>query len=335
MNNNSQKAFTYNPSINNQEQNNTKSNNIDNIIGFANQTEQNQLNVIPNIKDNKSDFKPNFNQLQTEQPDEDISPVNPQLNILNQNLNEQTNNNSLNQVVNTQISNEELSNNNQLNVIPNINNQESNLNPLNNNEQATNINPQLNILNKNINEQSNNNSINQVANTQTSTEEVSNNNQLNVILNITNQESNINTLNNNEQITNINPQLNILNNVNMNDNNGMVTNNSNYSKSFDNITITNDDEIKIESNNRFINDNYDTTSTILNDLNVDGEYNNIPRVDYSMDPKVVKNMEADEKRKKTVTITQETKVFLIIIAILLVAIFIIPSIYDLIRNTGQ
>ena len=70
---------------------------------------------------------------------------------------------------------------------------------------------------------------------------------------------------------------------------------------------------------------------MLNDLNVEGEYNGMPKVDYSKDPKVVKNIE-EEKKKNTITITGEAKVFLVIIAVLLLFTFVMPIIFDLIRN---
>lgn len=89
-----------------------------------------------------------------------------------------------------------------------------------------------------------------------------------------------------------------------------------------------EDTLLIQRKNKFINDNIDTNNTSLNNLNVAGEYHNMPKVDYSQEPKVKENMQ----KKNTVTITSEGKVFLIIIAILLIFIFILPTIFDLITN---
>ena len=70
---------------------------------------------------------------------------------------------------------------------------------------------------------------------------------------------------------------------------------------------------------------------MINDLNIDGDYNGIPKIDYSMDPKVVKNIQS-EKKKNTITITEEAKVFLIIIVVLLLFTFVMPIIFDFVRD---
>ncbi len=269
-----QKKFTYNPSqINEKEKNNiSSSNNMSNIIGFANQQNQaNQqgqsqemLNVIPNIKDNTSNFKPNFERLQVEQPEEDVPTFNPQMNIL-----QQANSNQLNVVGNLQDNMEPsfLNQNNNLAGIDNIKEDSSNISDGNNqlNVVSDNINPQMNILQQ------------------------ANNNQLNVGFN--------NKINQDMEIK--------------------------------------DDQIQVNDNNRFINSSFDTSSTMLNDLNNSGENDDGPRVDYSVDPKVLNNIKEDEKRKKTITITEEAKMFLIIIGVLLVFIFVMPYIFDAIRNLGR
>ena len=53
--------------------------------------------------------------------------------------------------------------------------------------------------------------------------------------------------------------------------------------------------------------------------------------DYSMEPRVQENL----KKKNTVTITSEGKVFIIIIIVLLLFIFIMPYIFDAIRNANH
>lgn len=113
------------------------------------------------------------------------------------------------------------------------------------------------------------------------------------------------------------------NNINeMLNNNQMPENNMNEQ-------IQDDDRLHLANHNRFINSQQN--NTMLNDLNVEGEYNGMPKVDYSKDPKVVKNIE-EEKKKNTITITGEAKVFLVIIAVLLLFTFVMPIIFDLIRN---
>ena len=89
-----------------------------------------------------------------------------------------------------------------------------------------------------------------------------------------------------------------------------------------------EDRLIIQHQNKFINSDIDTTSTSLNNLNIPGEYHDIPKIDYSQEPKVKENMQ----KKNTVTITSEGKIFLIIIAILLIFIFVLPTIFDLITN---
>ena len=78
--------------------------------------------------------------------------------------------------------------------------------------------------------------------------------------------------------------------------------------------------------NKFINNNVETSNNTLNDLNVNGEYNDLPKVDYSRDPKVAENL--NNIKKNTVNITSEGKVFIIIILVLLLFIFVMPTIFD-------
>ena len=84
-----------------------------------------------------------------------------------------------------------------------------------------------------------------------------------------------------------------------------------------------------QTQNKFITENQ--TNTALNELNVEGEYNGLPKVDYMQDPKVMENIQSQNK-KNTITITGEAKVFLIIIAVLLLFTFVMPTIFDFINN---
>ena len=95
-------------------------------------------------------------------------------------------------------------------------------------------------------------------------------------------------------------------------------------------SILNSDEIRaFQSQNKFITENQANTS--LNDLNVEGDYNGLPKVDYRQDPKVIENIQSQNK-KNTITITGEAKVFLIIIAVLLLFTFVMPTIFDYIND---
>ena len=131
------------------------------------------------------------------------------------------------------------------------------------------------------------------------------------------------------------PTLNVIPTINNQDLN--VNNQEKNSNQFNNMQTfnqnslpqtENEDTLVIKQPNKFINNNIDTTNTALNNLNVDGTYNNMPKVDYLQEPKVKENMQ----KKNTVTITSEGKVFLIIIAVLLIFVFVLPTIFDLITN---
>lgn len=144
-----------------------------------------------------------------------------------------------------------------------------------------------------------------------------------------NNQNNLNNpqINNFMGSDNFQPNLNVIpttNNQNLNTNN-VENNQFNQNNS---QQIENEDTLVIKQTNKFINNNIDTSNTSLNNLNIDGAYNDMPKVDYSQDPKVRENMQ----KKNTVTITSEGKVFLIIIAILLIFVFILPTIFDFITN---
>lgn len=150
------------------------------------------------------------------------------------------------------------------------------------------------------------------------------------------------TTNENNYTNNSQPELNVIptnnishqfdesfNNQNINQNPINVINTGFESNNQNNFSQNDvEDNLIVQHKNKFINNNIDTTSTSLNNLNIPGEYNNMPKVDYSQEPKVKENMQ----KKNTVTITSEGKIFLVIIAILLIFIFVLPTIFDLIRN---
>lgn len=134
----------------------------------------------------------------------------------------------------------------------------------------------------------------------------------------------------NRNITNNNinqTQNNFINNNPINNQN-IFPSNSNQSFETQNNVTDESDVALTTPQNKFINNNIDTTSTSLNNLNIDGSYHNMPKVDYSKDPKVQENI----KKRNTITITGEGKVFIIIIIILLLFIFVLPTVFDYIRN---
>lgn len=193
---------------------------------------------------------------------------------------------------------------------------------MNNNQDNFNLNPQPNnILNNNQN------AINQ---------------NLNGLPNVVPQSVNQNYANNPNVVQNVNPQFNnayMKNNINNTIEVNQQTQ-SNYINPVNPILQTGNsiinntgDEIKDilnQEQNRFINNNIDTKNTTLNDLNVNGEYNNMTKIDYSQDPQVMKNI--NQAKKNTITITSEGKVFIIIVLVLLLFIFVLPTIFDLIEK---
>ncbi len=87
-----------------------------------------------------------------------------------------------------------------------------------------------------------------------------------------------------------------------------------------------------EHNNQFITDSTYNETTI-NDLNVEGTYNNMqvnPTVDYMNDPQVQENL--NRQKKKTVPISKELKTVFILVLVLFIFTFIIPILSDLINK---
>lgn len=204
---------------------------------------------------------------------------------------------------------------------------------MNNNHDNLNVNSRMNNLNDQ-NTYSNNyfNSSNGYIESQRS--------QLNVIPQSQpeNFGNNINQGFNNQQNNNIsNADNSFYNNINTNYNGYLNNLNHSINQEFNNINseksiekILADEEITIfQEPNKFITENQNNTA--LNDLNIDGDYNGLPKVDYSQDPKVMENIQSQNK-KNTITITGEAKVFLIIIAVLLLFTFIMPTIFDYIND---
>lgn len=182
---------------------------------------------------------------------------------------------------------------------------------MDNNQDNFNNNPQANILNNQNN---------------------SNNNQpLNVI-------PTMNPVNNNETQNDAHQFDNAFMNTMANNNN---INNTNQNTFFNNPVVSNQNTELPQDNemdelnkviktpqNRFINDNIDTTANSLNDLNIETGNADGPKVDYSKDPKVMENL----NKKNTINITSEGKIFIVIIIALLIFIFVLPTVFDFIRK---
>ena len=69
-------------------------------------------------------------------------------------------------------------------------------------------------------------------------------------------------------------------------------------------------------------------NNLINELNVDGSYNNIEKQDITP-------TENNPKTKKTVTINKELKTLMIIVAILLVFISFMPIVFDFFRSLSS
>lgn len=143
------------------------------------------------------------------------------------------------------------------------------------------------------------------------------------------------------------PNLEEMNNVIENNvNQGPVLENSVPFTLGTNVNTTYENEIKKEDttpkrnpfeeatindeNNQFIHSNVNYNETSLYDLNIEGNYNQMIKPDYSTDPKVIENIE--KTKKNTISITKELKTFFLIALVLFAFIIIMPYIFDTFRN---
>lgn len=321
--NTNQENFIYNPLP--QPSPDETTNNIENMQTVN----QNQISPLPNPnvplnvisnQDNKSNQN-TFNignqegtqliQNQVNNP----QPVNNNQNIIS-NINNEFNNNA-----GTNINNNSNSNFFNNNSIQNINSENNNINQTNENSD---LNNNLNVFGNIITNQNNNGNIND--NTNQNLFVIPNNNQNNIIDN--NSNNLYNSTNSYNNIDNIN-NIGINQENNPNNFNGVFSNQ--ISSIRDNIPDEDYEMLNPQPDNKYINSTFDTTSTALTDLNVDP---NAMSVDYSNDPKVLANLDRDEKRKNTITITSEAKVFLLIVVVLFIFIFVMPYIFDAVKNIG-
>ena len=92
----------------------------------------------------------------------------------------------------------------------------------------------------------------------------------------------------------------------------------------------------VTNNNQFINQNVNNNQNVhneasINDLNIDGTYNNMNvKPDYVNDPKVLENM--NEPKKNTIKVNKEMKTFILIALFLLVFIILMPVLFDLLNK---
>ena len=227
-------------------------------------------------------------------------------------------------------------NNNQSNMMNNSNN---NYSINSNNQFIPQTNNQLNNQNSNISFPNGNlNQSNQVNNL--SNQQLSNNQGSSFLQNTQNQPSTNQQWGPNQtkvenQLTDSIPQNNnVINNQQMPTNSNNIdpfTNTNQTQKPTTYVDMLEKEGINIIGNeSKFINNKLTYNETSINDLNVQGNYNNILQNDYRNDPRVIENLK--QKEKKTITITKELKIVIIIVVILFIFIFIIPYIFDFIRE---
>ena len=129
--------------------------------------------------------------------------------------------------------------------------------------------------------------------------------------------------NNNEPVVNTANQQPVINTNQIN--------NFDNQNAFANFSNTSDFENSGSNvNNQDMNNEQFPSQTHLDDLNVNGSYNNMEAPDYVNDQKVIENMRGN--KKNTITVTKELKTIIIISLILLVFIFLMPIIFDLLNN---
>ena len=133
-------------------------------------------------------------------------------------------------------------------------------------------------------------------------------------------------------------------NSNQQFNNNQITPPNNNQGRFNNIQNNNFNQNQMNSEvnpmmehntNRFISSGINPQENSLNSLNIDTGDTNSSRIDYSNDPIIQEKMEQmnnPQNKKNTITITSEGKVFLVIIAVLLIFIFVLPTIFDYLRD---
>ena len=125
-----------------------------------------------------------------------------------------------------------------------------------------------------------------------------------------------------------NPTVEAPNNINQSINPFENNNINNPNQSY--VDTLKKEGINIQTDkSKYVNENV-FNETSINDLNIQGNYNNTETNNYRNDPQVIANL--NNTQKKTITITKELKLVIIIALVLFVFIFIMPYIFDFIQN---
>jgi len=135
---------------------------------------------------------------------------------------------------------------------------------------------------------------------------------------------------NNNTNPNNNPQNQILNNPNTMNPNIQGINNQNNTLNIEDEKLKS--QLFKEHTNQFINNESIHNETSLTDLNVDGTYNKLENNTYPNNIQVSENINNQKNKKATIKITKEMKTFIIIVIIMLIFIFIMPTVFDFIQN---
>ncbi len=96
-------------------------------------------------------------------------------------------------------------------------------------------------------------------------------------------------------------------------------------QNFNNVTGMNN-----QQQNAYINPNINQNNTMINDLNVEGSYNQLENIPYANEERVIQNI--NENKKKTVTISKELRTVIILALILLLVILFMPNISEFIND---
>ena len=106
-------------------------------------------------------------------------------------------------------------------------------------------------------------------------------------------------------------------------------------QSFNNVTGMNNQQVEpnnmnYQQQNAYINPNINQNNTMINDLNVEGSYNQLENIPYANEQRVIQNINGN--KKKTVTISKELRTVIILALILLLVILFMPNISEFIND---
>ena len=106
-------------------------------------------------------------------------------------------------------------------------------------------------------------------------------------------------------------------------------------QNFNNVTGMNNQQVEpnnmnYQQQNAYINPNINQNNTMINDLNVEGSYNQLENIPYANEERVIQNINGN--KKKTVTISKELRTVIILALILLLVILFMPNISEFIND---